>query len=1220
MKSLFTFLFCFFALNFLGAQSNFWTAISEERIMLPPSAAPTLYATSYQTLALDYEALAQSLQGAPLAFTPEAKVQPAEVILPLPDGRMEAFEVVESRIMAPELAAKYPHIKAFTAISKERPLVTARFEVTPKGFTGGIHTPEGRVYIAPYATQQTRYYHIYYKRHERAADSQPLTCGYDELTQDELTADDQHEQRSLEELAFRGPDAESVPLRTYRMALVCTGEFAQTFGGTMDDVMSAYAISLNRLNEILQLEMAVTMELIPNNDDLIHLNPGTDPFNTANVGGSLLGQNQAFLNGAIGLGSYDIGHIFTGGCTDVGGVVSGGVCTSGKGRGVTCFSSSNIFSIVTRILSHEVGHQFAAGHSFNNCPGSLDQLSAGNAFEPGSGSTIMSYNGACGNQNIGGGLAEYYNIGSLEDFIGYARVGTGSTCGSELLTANHFPEIQMDYEDGFWIPSSTPFELSADATDEDGDALTYIWEQYDTGPVSDMGDPSDNAPLFRSFPPSSGGKKRVFPRLNKILNNNFDNTEVLPTYDRDMTFQFVVRDNNPDVGGVVWEKVAFKADGNSGPFEVLSPNEAQAVWRGGEYREVTWNVANTTNNRVNCQYIDILLSVDGGSSFPYVLLEDTPNDGSAFVDVPDVPTDEARIRIQASDNIFFDINNADFLIEAATEPGYAMSLAPATFPLVCLPSEPLDIEINTNAILDYDTTLMLSLVGELPAGTSASFASDTLPVGESTTLTLDLAPSQGRDTLNLLVQAMVPGADTALRELRVIMLNSDYTQVALLSPPNGQSGIVFSTDFSWQDVPDADEYSLRIATSPSFAEETLLESVFGITETTDYTPDNLFEQDQLYFWSVRPENDCGPGEYLPPFAFRTSTVDCVNNLPDDLPVNLSNNPSVRTSKLFITDEGVISDINIDDLEIVYSPVSVLRVSVISPAGTKVVLFDQSCLSTGLLRASFDDEAPNPIGCPPITTLPVQPEEPLAAFIGENTFGEWTLEVEVVSSGFGGGTLTKWGLEFCAAVTPSAPIIITNEVLGVPPGAGNTITADKLEVQDENATAQQLEYTIITLPQHGQLFRGTEPLGVGDEFTQETIDLFNLTYVHDGSDTEVDSFTFIVEDQEGGWIPTQTFSIQIDEDATVSTANLPLDQTLKVFPNPARDHLNITFGQPVNGTVALSLFNLQGQRLLRQERQTVNGGITLPVSELPKGVYALQLQTEQGIVSRKIAIQ
>ncbi len=1176
-------------------------------------------ATQYRTLALEYDPFVQQVASAPLAFTEAAQRNPAEIELPLPDGTTEAFEVVESRIMAPELAAKYPHIKAYTAISKDRPFVTARFEVTAHGISAGVNTPEGRVHIEPYASHQNRYFISYYKRHQQLEEVPVLACGFDNHAEEMLAEVHQERTRESEELSFRSTAGAALPLRTYRMALVCTGEFAQTFGGTMDDVMSAYAVALNRLNEILQLEVSVLMELIPNNDELIHLDPGTDPFSTANVGSSLLGQNQDFLNGAIGLNSFDIGHIFTGGCTDVGGVVSGGVCTPGKGRGVTCFSSSNITFIVTRILSHEVGHQFSVGHSWNNCPGSLEQLSSSNAYEPGSGSTIMSYNNTCAeNQNIGGGLAEYYNVGSLEDFIGYARVGTGATCGTEVITENHEPEIQMPYEDGFFIPISTPFELSATATDEDGDNLTYIWEQFDLGPVSPLGSPFGNAPIFRSFPPSASGHTRVFPRLNNIINNNYNNTEVLPTYSRDLTFQFVVRDNNVDHGSSVWQPVAFRSDETAGPFVVLTGNETGLTWTGGDYREVTWDVANTTNPRVNCQYVDVLLSVDGGFTYPYTLLEATPNDGSAFVDVPDVVTEDARIRVQASENIFFDINDFDFTIEAATEPGYAMSVAPATIPLVCLPSEAISIEISTSAILGLDTTLMLSLIGDLPAGSSATFTSDTLAVGASTFLNLDIAPNQGRDTLDLLVQAMIPGVDTSLREIRVITLSSDFSELEMLTPVDGESGIIFSTDFSWVDVLSADRYDIQIATSPTFDEETIFEEAFGLPEAA-YQPEGFFEQNELYFWRVRPANDCGVGEYLEPVAFRTSTVDCENNLPVDLPVNLSNNPGVRSSKIFVAESGIISDINIDDLEIPYLTVNVLRVSIISPAGTRVVLFDQSCFGSPLLRASFDDEAPNPIACPPITTIPVKPHEPLSAFDGEDTFGEWTLEVEMTQQGTGGGALESWGLEFCAAVTPSSPVIIRNEALAVPPGAGNAITVNELEVEDSESTPQEIEYTIVTLPENGQLFRGGDLLGVGDEFTQQTINLFNLTYVHDGSDTEADGFTFIVENPEGGWIPTQTFNIQIDEDATVSTLDQRLDETLRVFPNPTQDILNVAFGQVIDGNVALQLINLQGQVITQKMYSSISGMVTLNVSQFPKGIYLLTVQTEKGLVSRKVSV-
>jgi subtilisin-like proprotein convertase family protein len=1216
MKLLFTFLLSFIAFSFVGAQSGLWTDISEQRIILPAESEVAIPAKQYRTLALEYELFVQQIADAPLSFTEAAQHRPAEVELPLPDGTIEIFEVVESRIMAPELAIKYPHIKAYTAISKNRPFVSARFEVTNKGLTVGIKTSEGSFYIEPYASEQVRYYVYYSKKDVNSGAFTNASCGFNDQMHEEHFGEEHHSSR--EALSFRNFSGTNLPLRTYRLAAACTGEFAQNQGGTMDDVLGAYAIIINRLNEILQTEGSVSMELVPNNDQLIYLNPGTDPFNSANQGLLLLEQIAGHLNGAIGLNSYDIGHIFTGGCTDVGGVAGGGVCTLNKGRAVTCFSSSNVVFTAQGTLAHEVGHQFSVGHSWSNCPGNLEQLSSDNAYEPGSGSTIMSYAGACGNQNIAF-RDPYYNVGSLEDLIGYSRMGTGATCGTETITENHEPEIQMDYEDGFFIPISTPFELSADATDEDGDELTYVWEQFDLGPVSPIGEPFGNAPLFRSFEPSPSGKRRVFPQLSKIINNNYDNTEVLPTYSRDLTFQFVVRDNNPNHGSSVWQPVAFNSDETAGPFVVLTGNETGLTWTGGDYREVNWDVANTTNLRVNCQYVDILLSVDGGFTYPYTLLEATPNDGTAFVDVPDISTDDARIRVQASDNIFFDMNDFDFVIEPAAVPGYAMSVAPATFPLVCLPSETLSIEVSTNAILDYDTTLMLSLVGELPAGSSASFTSDTLAVGESTFLNLDIAPNEGRDTLTLIVQAMVPGVDTSLRELRIITLSSDYSELEMLTPEDGESGIIFRTDFSWLDVPSADRYDIQIATSPTFEEGAIFEEASGLTEAA-YALEGFFEQNELYFWRIRPENDCGSGLYLDPIAFHTSTVDCVNNLPVDLPINLSNQPGVRNSKIFVTESGTISDINIDDLEIPYQTVNVLRVSLISPALTRVVLFDQSCFGSPLLRASFDDEAPNTISCPPITTIPVKPHEPLSAFDGEDTFGEWTLEVEITQQGTGGGALEKWGVEFCAAVTPTAPTILTNNVLRVPPGAGNTITINELEVQDNETAPEDLEYTIITLPENGQLFRGGDLLGVGDEFTQQTVNLFNLTYVHDGSDTETDGFTFIVEDPEGGWIPTQTFSIQIDEDATVSTFDQQLDETLKVFPNPASDLLNIAFGQAVEGPVTLRLVSLQGQTLTQQAFNSVSGTVDLNISQLPKGIYLLNVQTQQGIVSRKIAVQ
>ena len=73
--------------------------------------------------------------------------------------------------------------------------------------------------------------------------------------------------------------------------------------------------------------------------------------------------------------------------------------------------------------------------------------------------------------------------------------------------------------------------------------------------------------------------------------------------------------------------------------------------------------------------VNIKLSLDGGFTYPITLLEDTDNDGSAFVTVPDAVTTQARVRIEAADNIFFDISNQNFPIEAATERVCMISLS-----------------------------------------------------------------------------------------------------------------------------------------------------------------------------------------------------------------------------------------------------------------------------------------------------------------------------------------------------------------------------------------------------------------------------------------------------------------------------------------------------------------------------------------------------------------
>jgi hypothetical protein len=101
----------------------------------------------------------------------------------------------------------------------------------------------------------------------------------------------------------------------------------------------------------------------------------------------------------------------------------------------------------------------------------------------------------------------------------------------------------------------------------------------------------------------------------------------------------------------------------AGPFLVTAPNTAVS-WNGDSTQTVTWNVASTTAAPVACANVKILLSTDGGTTFPTTVLASTPNDGTQTVTVPNVATTTARMRVECATAPFFDISNANFTIIA----------------------------------------------------------------------------------------------------------------------------------------------------------------------------------------------------------------------------------------------------------------------------------------------------------------------------------------------------------------------------------------------------------------------------------------------------------------------------------------------------------------------------------------------------------------------------
>jgi hypothetical protein len=576
-----------------------------------------------------------------------------EISLPLPDGEEAIFKTQYDPIMHADLAATFPQIRTYKVINSKDKGEWGRIDLTLKGFHGIIFSRKGTIYIDPFATDTPEKYIAYYKRDFTTTKSETHSCGVDTNP-----GDYQMEEGEISLNHYRGGGT-TLELRTYRLALAATAEYTEFHGGTVADAMSAMVTTMNRVNGVYERDLSIRMEFVADNDNLIYTSSNSDPYSNGNAG-TMLNENHNTCNAVIGGANYDIGHVFG---TNSGGVAAlGSVCSiSEKGRGVTGSGNPVNDPFDIDYVCHEMGHQFAANHTFNNCGGNENFATA---MEPGSGSTIMSYAGLCGSDNIQNNSDDYFHVVSLEQILSYTTSGFAYDCAVKTSTDNVGPEVSV-ISSGFFIPQSTPFELDATATDANNDDLVYCWEQYNVGPLSSLGSPSGNAPSFRSREPSSESN-RIFPRFSTIISGFFDNKEVLPSYGRNMDFKVTVRDNNIQGGIVTIEQVSFDVVANAGPFKVSSPDAFFDVWREGESTTITWDVSNTDASPVNCAIVDIFLSTNSGNDFPTQIADDIPNSGSYTFTAPDELTSTARVMIRAADNIFFDISDNDFSIEEST--------------------------------------------------------------------------------------------------------------------------------------------------------------------------------------------------------------------------------------------------------------------------------------------------------------------------------------------------------------------------------------------------------------------------------------------------------------------------------------------------------------------------------------------------------------------------
>ncbi|MBS9767119.1 MAG: zinc-dependent metalloprotease [Flavobacteriaceae bacterium] len=631
-------LFLSFSLN---AQEYLWSEVSKAEV----SSFDT--SDDYKVFKLNQRHFLKKLDQSSL------KIKGDTVVFPTENGKEERFIIRKNEVLSPKLKAKFPQLSSYVG-KNIKGNKTVYFSTSPYGVNAVFYENGKRpIYLDPKGKNYVRY-------RASSVNKQGFKC---EVRGNKTTFSTQNK-------GLKKRENNDNKLRTFRLALAVTGEYSQyhlklqgvpntaTEHEKKMAVLSAIQNAITRVNSVYERDLSIHLNLVDNNDLLIFLDPKTDGLSNNSAYG-IIDESKNIINNAIGFDNYDIGHTFSTGVGGLAGLES--VCKDNKYEGATGMPDPTGDAYHIDYVCHEMGHQFGATHTFNgsagDCGGYNNRINI-TAFEPGSGSTIMGYAGICGNENIQPHTDAYFHYVSILQIMLYVET---LSCPTITKINNTAPEVKP--LKSYVIPISTPFALTAEATDKEGDQLTYTWEQLDNEIVDiPLVSTNTGGPAFRSIFPSESAT-RYFPNMKTVLSNQLKNKwEVLPSVSRDMKFSVTVRDNHIKGGRTSSEEMKVSFTNKGGAFEVTSQDEKEE-WTGGGLHTIKWEVANTNVAPINCKKVSILFSADGGQTFPYKLAGNIPNNGKIILKAPNIDTTKGRIKVKSEGNIFYAINKSEITVK-----------------------------------------------------------------------------------------------------------------------------------------------------------------------------------------------------------------------------------------------------------------------------------------------------------------------------------------------------------------------------------------------------------------------------------------------------------------------------------------------------------------------------------------------------------------------------
>ena len=628
------------------------------------------------TVMVDLEQMKHSLSNAPLLA--EQVGYTTYLKMPSMNGELSKYKFFETNVMAPALSKKFPMIKSYMGFGVANPSHRASIIINSNTLMGMTISESGE---------------SFFKSFNISGDNNILQVSKESIEGIESMCNVKEKvsnaNRDVTDFpGCMGTDDPCNPvgseLVTYRFASILTEDVTTNQAdGTLEGGLTWLVAMINQTNQITIRDFSFHLQIVENNDEIIFTtdNPAPEEFkqdcgDAWSTIGCELEEVEPILDSYIGPGGWDAEDAVR--VWDYGALFDEGY----PGGLAYCpgATSANLPSFY--IFIHETGHNFGSPHN------SVTE----NGIRSSIGGSIMHWS-----LFDTGGM---FSTHSIEWAMNY-RSTMGPYGNSHYIggyqteqTNNIIPDLVIP-EGGFIIPQDTPFELEGYSSPMHTE-YTFNWESNESSDIQYWTDPNEpghpyfpdpqQGSLFTPVDPSQDGYRRSFPDMNSLLDNEYETAvpspytgdmltvEKLPFGSREMNMRLVVRTNDPYAGSLNHKNLKFFVAGTAGPFRVTTQTDS-TVWQVGEEETIAWDVADTDNpDSVNCQVVDILLSIDGDDNFNFTIAESIPNTGAYTFNVPPtIPTNSARLMVRAANNIFFDINNGIITIQNNNIPSLVLS-------------------------------------------------------------------------------------------------------------------------------------------------------------------------------------------------------------------------------------------------------------------------------------------------------------------------------------------------------------------------------------------------------------------------------------------------------------------------------------------------------------------------------------------------------------------